>query len=318
MLYLSSVLTVCTLGAVVYLQVRGHRPLVAYSRPVIQAHEVSVEFAWPPLAKPATRTAAGSSITAVADRGSGEASPPGTWLPVQFQRQLHDLVLDRLRESPDPFSARSIRAVGEGLAASGWFEGPPRIERRPGNRLVIDGQWRIPAAFVRWDGRDYLVAWDGRLLPPIYQPGQVNLRAIVNAPTPPPCGPNDRLDFSAPWPGGAVTEAVDLLALISGRAWYTQVRGVDLADFEKQRRLVLMTTFGTRVVWGGPVRRPLPGESTTQGKIEKLDLLFRDFRRIDAGRPAIDISLQSPPLEIDISASAAERLETTVSPPRRR
>lgn len=277
--------------------------------------DVAVEFVWPPLAASSSRPA-GTAITPVADRPVD--SPPATWLPLQFQRQLIDLVRSRLEAGSDPFAAASLQAVGESLSASGWFDGTPRIERRPGNRLVIDGAWRVPAAFVRWEGRDYLVAWDGRLLPPVYQPGQVNLRAIMNVPAPPPRDAGGGLDFTSPWPGEAVAAAVDLLATLSDRPWYTQVRGVDVADFDRERRLVLSTTFGTRVVWGGPVRRPLPGESSTRGKLEKLDLLFRDFKRIDAGRPAVDISLQSPPLEIDISASATERAEPTRVAPRPR
>jgi len=312
-LYLASVLALCTVAAVLVLQSRGHRPLVAHSAAVVAPHDVQVEFVWPPLAPVAGRQAPGDpAITAVAARPP--APTPGTWLPVQFQRQLQDLVLARLRSTDDAFSAPAINAVGEALAKSGWFDGPPRVERQPGRRLVIDGAWRVPAAFVRWDGRDYLVAWDGRLLPPVYQPGQVNLRAIVGVPGPPPRDDDGRLDFSTPWPGEAVAAAVDLLALASGKPWYPQVRGIDLADFPKDRRLALQTTFGTRVVWGGPVRRPLPGESTTAGKVEKLGVLFRDFKRIDAGRGSVDISLQSPPLEIDVSASATAKVEPAPPP----
>lgn len=288
---------------------------MVHSAAVVPIQDVSIEFVWPPLATPSTRPA-GTSITPVADRPVD--SSPATWLPLQFQRQLIDVVRSRLEAGPDPFAAASLRAVGESLLASGWFEGPPRIERRPGNRLVIDGAWRVPAAFVRWEGRDYLVAWDARLLPPVYQPGQVSLRAILNVSAPPPRDGQGELDYTSPWPGEAVAAAVDLLATVSDRPWYTQVRGVDVADFDRERRLVLSTTFGTRVVWGGPVRRPLPGESSTRGKLEKLDLLFRDFKRIDAGRPAVDISLQSPPLEIDISASATERAEPPRLAPRPR
>lgn len=318
-LYLASVLTLCTVGAVIFLQSKGHSPIVTHSKTAVAPQEVDLEFVWPAIAAGSARKAAGdAAITPVAARPA-EPPPGATWLPVQFQRQLHDQVLARLRQTNDAFSAHSINAVGEFLAQSGWFTGPPRVERQPGNKLRIDGDWRVPAAFVRWDGRDYLVAWDGRLLPPVYQPGQVNLRAIVGVPGAPPRGEDGRIDFTNPWPGDTVTAAVDLLALVSSRSWYTQVKGVDLADFPTDRKLALLTSFGTRVVWGGPTRRPLPGESTTAGKLEKLDVLYRDFKRIDAGRPAVDISLQSPPLEIDISASATARVDPPVpAPPARR
>lgn len=304
--YLVTVLAVSAGIGLGVLFALGHKPIEARTAARVNHADVRVQFEWPPLAaRPARAAARGAepAVTGVADRPAPSPAP-GTWLPDQFQNDLKELVRQRLASWPDPFSGAALGDVGSALKASGWFEDTPALIRDAGNTLSIRGRWRVPAAFVRWDGRDYLIAWDGKLLPPVYQPGQVNLRAIVAVEQGPPRSADGKLDFHTAWPGAGLSSAVELLALLSQRPWYAQVRGVDLADYPASRRLTLLTVYGTRVVWGGRPGRPLPGESATAAKLAKLDLLHRDFKRIDTGRPAIDISLQAPPLEIDISATA--------------
>src|SRR5690606_24456591 len=98
-----------------------------------------------------------------------------------------------------------------------------------------------------------------------------------------------RIAFGEPWPGGEVQAGVKLLALLSSRPWWGQVRAVDVSDYPHQKRLTIVTDREARIVWGAPPGEVVPGEQTDAVKLGRLDLLASTHGRIDAGKMALEI-----------------------------
>lgn len=259
-----------------------------------QARAPSIRVVWPPL---------------VGQDGAPVANT--SWLPAQFQEQVLELATRSLARLPDPFSRQALDGLGADMLASGWYQRRPNVRRESGGLIIIDGAWRTPAAVVRQSGKDRLVAWDSRPMPPLYQIGRSGLPVILGVTVEPDLGPDQSIDFAAPWPGDEVRGALELLSLAARRPWGRQVAGVEILQEDGARRLALLTREQTRVVWGGPPAKPLLGESSTQAKLSTIDLLNREFKRIDAGRARVEVFWQGVPLVFDESASAQEQARKT-------
>jgi hypothetical protein len=167
----------------------------------------------------------------------------------------------------------------------------------------VEGTWRIPAAVIRWEGKDYLISWDARPMPPVYEPGAARLPVVLGSPVGPPGGTGPGRDLHTPWAGEGVGAALELIQTISQQKWASQVAGVDISEFASSSVLAIMTKDQSRVVWGGRPSRPRMGEVTTAQKLVHLSQLYRDHRRIDAGYPLIYVNTQR--IQFDLSASAA-------------
>lgn len=257
-----------------------------------------------------------------ADGAAGE--PVRTWLPEQFQEELLGAANDAAATAVRGFRPDPLAAVGRVMENSGWFRTRPRVQLLADNTITVEGEWRVPLAVVRREGRDRLVSWDGFPMPPEYVLGKSGLPVIQGvsmapairsvseasaaatsaATTPSTSGASSGIDFSQAWPGAEVPAAVELLALLRTQVWFAQVSGIDTAEFAKSRQLWILTTHNTRVLWGGPASRPEMGETSTTTKLARLTEINRRFRRIDAGRRSIDIS-GTHPVEINISATGA-------------
>jgi len=229
--------------------------------------------------------------------------PAGTWLPVADQEAILLCISESLGERPDPFSRAPLEELGKTLQASGWFDGIPRITREANSTLKIDGSWRLPAAVVRHDGRDYVIDWSGRQLPPIYAPGGSTLRFIYEPVMPPPVHADGSRDFLTAWPGEDIVASLELISVALGRKWANQVAGVDASGYSSRATLELVTDRDTRVLWGGRPSKPLVGEVSTPQKLANIEALFRSKDRIDGAHARARINLAH--IISDNSASAA-------------
>lgn len=299
---------------------------------ISNAGPVRISIEWPPLKAPAAGGAVGGAA-------GGATAGPKTWLAAQFQEELLTLSYRALGSDPDPLSRAPLDAIGSALESSGWFDGVPSVTRRGGSEIVVRGVWRIPAAVVRVsktagtehtpaEYEDRLVSWDGRAMPVVYPEGKSGLYVLRRAAGSTPRTSTGEVDFRTPWgagvegSGGADVQAgLELLRLLVERPWRSQIAGIDLSSYSTTRQLTIETTHGTRLVWGGPVSNPLPGECSTPAKLAKIDDLFRLSSRVDAGYRELELWWPiNKPLEIDRSASAGPTTataETPVPPDRR-
>lgn len=246
----------------------GFRPLQARAAE-LRAAEPRVEFEWPPLA---------GKTSSRPDQPGGA---PATWLNAEMRQQLESIALNHL--TPDPFDDAGLASARNALAATGWFEeGQVALRRWPGGLVQIWGNWRLPVAVVRAGGRDRLIAAKGELLPPNYPPDRSGMKVIV--------GPrNDLPALGEPWLGGDVQAGLALLNYLHTSPGFEQVQAIDVSRFSTDKTLEIITELGNRIVWGGPVDSYSPGQAHPAVRRTRLAALFKDYGRIDTGRPKLDL-----------------------------
>ena len=240
------------------------------------------------------------------DRGEPEvtivwpvaAGGEGTWMPRASTEQLMAVAKEAAGSSLDALGAEQVQRIATAMAESGWFVGTPRVARRAGGEIVVDGTWRIPAANVRHQGSEYLISWDGSPMPPGVQAGKWIFDPALG---PPRDGGGER-DYVQPWAGEDVAASLELLGRLASEPWASQVRGVDASEYASKGTLVIVTDRETRVVWGGRPSKPSMGEVSTAQKMAHLRQLVKDTKRIDATYPLIYVNQER--LLFDISAAA--------------
>jgi len=217
--------------------------------------------------------------------GNGER----TWVPVGVQNELEQLVLANV--TPDPFDQESLQTAADRLKWTGWFAQLKEVRREAGGVVAVRGAWRVPAAVVKRDGRNHLVAMDGAVLKlPSGAEPPPGLFSITNPTSPAPTTDRGGLAYGKPWVGGDVQSAIALLKVLHGRPKVArQVAGVDLSEFAKSAKLTLVTDKGNRIVWGSPIGETLPGEVLVERKIARLEQNLKDFGRIDADQGRVEI-----------------------------
>lgn len=279
--YLTS-FTVLVLGlALLVGAIIGMKPLEARAAAVRARGPLRITIQWPPL----------------------EGSAPGgaTWLPKAQQEQLQRVAADAAGTHPDPYDSAPLARVSDALFDTGWFNAAPRVERDGAGGLRVEGVFRVPAAVVRKDAKDYMIAWDGKLMPAVYDPGESRLPVIFEPALGPPTSRGQR-DYQTPWAGEDLAASIELLDTLVRQPWAEQVQGVDASGYTRDASLTIVTRANTRVVWGGRPSKPRAGEVTSRQKLAYLTQLNHDHRRIDGGYPLIYIN--SSRLQFDTSASA--------------
>ncbi|MCA3004901.1 MAG: cell division protein FtsQ [Planctomycetaceae bacterium] len=248
---------------------------VVYSREALR-HQVgrlkeapvSVDINWPVIGPPSR---------------PGEA--PQTWMSPSIRGKIELAALNAL--NGDPTDGASLKAAADALMATGWFSAIDAVRRGPEGVVQIRGQWRAPVAAVRYLGRDHLVSAEGDLLPLDYSPGGSLLKIILNPSMAVPGQPGE------PWLGGDVQAGLALLGYLQRTPFYSQVKGIDVAEYQGRKRLVIVTDTDNRVIWGVSPTEWTAAEPTPEEKLRRLMQLYQSRehgRRIDANMPVVDVS----------------------------
>lgn len=220
---------------------------------------------------------------------SEPSAKPSTWVPKSVQADLARAVDSHL--TPNPFDQAALVEAANDLSATGWFTKLASVQREAGGTVRVRGEWRIPAAVVRKDGRNHLVAMDGAILklPENTEPPE-RLSFISNPSSPAPRNDAGTIAYGVAWMGNDVQSAITLLRTLHGRPEiYRQISGVDLSEFARSTKLVLVTDRGHRIVWGSPIGDLMPGEVAVERKVARLAQNLKDFGRIDADQPRVEI-----------------------------
>lgn len=234
---------------------------------------LSVRFNWPVHA-----------TTPVAPDGSRRS-----WLPLKVQQDLADLALSQLTGSTT--DGESLARTAQAMEQSGWFESIESVRRANGNAVEVIGRWRTPVAVVRVAGPvgqvDRLISATAQLLPVDYPAGSTAMRYIVGAARSAP------VQFGEEWEGSDVQAGLKLLAYLYPSSVYGQVAGIDVAQYGTARKLIILTDTGARIVWGAAPQDWAPSEPSPDQKLKWLLHLKNGpeyGRRIDAGRPLVDVT----------------------------
>ncbi len=287
----------------------GLGPLRAYTnaRLLGDTGYIKVEIVWPVSAASDWEFSGGR----VGGGRDGE-----TWLPKHVRADLTTRVAGVIASSRDALDASCLRLAGEALLESGWVSRVQEV-RRERDRIWIRAQWRVPWAVVRWRGRDQLVARDGAVLAETFDADASGFRVIEGVAAEPPlrdatreevgAGVTDPLLTGEVWPGEDVRDALALIEVLSREAWWDQVRGIDVSDrsgTDRSTRLVILTRFGGRVVWGAAPEAFCPWEQAVDVKLQRLSHLASAYGRIDAGERVVYIAGER--ILVESSAAVAQ------------
>jgi hypothetical protein len=235
---------------------------------ILSSQPITIEFEWPKV-----------------------ADAEQTWMGEALCGQIAAMVEAQLADRP--LDAAALADVGEMLQASGWFDSVPVVSRTGDASIGVGGVWREPACVVRSSDRDFALDWQGRPFPIDYPAGSSGMRVILGSASNPPVNVSGKLNVIDPWPGEDVASGLGLLGPLLLEPFATQVAGVDVSGYFTQGQLAIVTDRDTRVVWGGRFGEFIPGEATTEQKLDRLraavhNPLFES--RIDSGASRLDIS----------------------------
>jgi len=278
--YFSAISITLLVGGAVAGAVFGVRPLQNRTAMVLDRGALQIRFSWP------------------------AANGGGTWLPQACKEQLLALAKDAAGESSDILEPTQLSQIAAAMEQSGWFASAPKVTRKPGGVIEVNGAWRVPAANVRFRDQNYLVSWDGTPMPP----GVETTTWVFDPAVGPPRDRAGERDYAKPWAGEDMAASLELLERIAKEPWSKQVKGVDASQYSNKGTLVLVTDNSTRVVWGGRPKKPSLGEISTAQKMEHIRQLVKDTKRIDANYPIIYVNQER--LQFDISATAMARRQS--------
>lgn len=275
--YFSAIAITLLLGGIVVGISYGTRSLQNRAALVLDQGNVTINIDWP------------------------AASGGGTWMPQASREELVELAREAAGPSSDILEPHQLQYIATAMEQSGWFAAAPLVSRESGGRISIRGEWRIPAANVRYRDQAYLISWDGCPMPP----GVEAPKWILNPASGPPRDATGERNYISPWSGEDIAASLELLDRVVREPWADQVKGIDASQYVTQGQLALITDNDTRVVWGGRPKKPALGEVSTPQKLEHIRQLVKDTKRIDANYPLIYVNQER--LQFDISATAVAK-----------
>lgn len=269
-------------------------------------------FGGPALAERYQQQRAGTGAEPVAGEAAALVSINWPdWLPPGERRRLGQIAELALEGAGnDPLSAAPLRAVGASLARAGWFEATPQVKRIDGGGIAVTADWLEPAFAVRWPPtatgtvtqRDIVVTRAGELTPMWYPANGSGLPLVLSPNVGPPAGRDGSPAFGHRWADEAVGHSIALLETLHGEPYFDQILGVSAGEYPRSGRLVIVTTWGTEIVWGSPpgVDATHRGEVKIEQKLANLRELQQRYDRIDAAQRRLEV--YGPAVEIDYSA----------------
>lgn len=203
------------------------------------------------------------------------------WMPHLEQQNIHQSIV-RSIAGGSALSSEPLREAVMTLQNSGWVEGIPEARWTSDGTIIIDAQWRIPGAVVRVGQREVLIDWNRRVLPLDYAIGQSNQRYFMNVDAPLP-------RVGEVWGGTDLKDGLELLRELRKHNLLEQVDGFDLGTGSSSGTITIITSRGTKVLWGAGPGRERPGEQISSVKLEFLKEIYNRAGLIDGGGRFLDI-----------------------------
>lgn len=227
----------------------------------------------------------------LADQISNLARPPGGY------SSLNNLML------------KDVKArLENNLRSNAWIKQVRQLRleygERPGDTLVIDCDFRVPAALVHCENFYYFVDNDAFQLPERYpaeflhkvmygSDGKLQFRIIEGVRGGPPM-PGQR------FAGDDLAAALDMVKLLYGKDYTQDILKVDVSNFgkrqdEREAQIVLYTKYNTQIRWGCPATSTdLLAEVPAGQKMEYLQRAYLKSGRPDCGLSWFDLRKDKP------------------------
>lgn len=186
---------------------------------------------------------------------------------------------------------------------------------RPGDTMVLDCDFRVPVALVKYQDGYYLVDGEGTALPERYpadqvsrvifgKDGRMNIRVVEGIRSERPL-PGQK------WGGADLASALEMITYLHSEPYAEEIVKVDVSNFagrqdQREAQLVLVTRQNTQIRWGRPVASKDLAEVPSGEKFRRLKLIYAQYKRVDAGQQWIDIRTDqvTRPADAPVTASA--------------
>lgn len=186
--------------------------------------------------------------------------------------------------------------------------------QRPGDTLVLDCEFRVPVALVHYKDAYYLVDGEGYALPERYPAdqvarvtyganGRINIRVVEGI-------HGDRPMPGQKWEGEDLAAALEMIKVLHGKPYAEEIVKVDVSNFagrqdSRSAQLVLVTRQNTQIQWGSPPSSTDIAEVPGATKLQRLQEIYAQYKRVDAGRQWIDVRIDRPTRPVDAVATAS-------------
>lgn len=213
-----------------------------------------------------------------------------SFVPPAIQSQLQQLAEHEAMYT-GAFDQKALARAGHALERTGWLRPGVEVRRRANGAIDIDGQWRAPAVVIQRNGQHYLGAIGGELL---RVPAQLDLERttmfrVFNPYSEAPKDPMGNPAFGEKWPGGDVQAAINLLDRIGPLDESKFIVGVDVREYMRSGRLLIITDAGGVIDWGSAIGEAAPGEVPIEDKVSHLRRVLRPGQRLDTQAGRIEI-----------------------------
>jgi len=217
-------------------------------------------------------------------------------IPAWLQANPH--VVERILEAAGVSSrdrrldGSLARRVAGKVSANGWVERVNQVSIGADDVVRVSCDYREPVAWVVHGSFYYLVDKACVRLPGRYVRGEVTreggLLLVAGVVEPPP--PEGQT-----WSGVDVRVGVQMVGLLRDRPFYNQIVEVLVENHGGRRdrrrpHIELTTDAGARIRWGRAPGEEID-EPTAEQKLAHLQGLWREYRRVDMGRPWVDIQV---------------------------
>ena len=179
--------------------------------------------------------------------------------------------------------------VARRLAGCPWVVTVKQVSKaeEPG-LILVHCDYRQPRALVQYGEYFYMVDEYAIRLPGVYsyQPGWLLVQGVSSAAP----------DAGETWPGNDIAAGLRLAGMILDQPYAGQVVAVSMYNYRGREdpyrsHIELVTDFnGNRILWGSAPGEELEENSADQ-KLRILTENYRQYGRIDAHEPRIDISV---------------------------
>lgn len=201
------------------------------------------------------------------------------------------------------FDHQLLKDVAAMLQSNPWVKKVNKIrrayDRKPGDTIEIDCEYRAPIALVHWQNYYWLVDGASVKLPEQFTAQQLprivvglnrklNIRVIEGVRAAP-------VESGQKWVGDDLAAGLDLVRLLHGQPFAEEIVKVDVSNFggrnsPKEAQLVLVTRYDTEIRWGRPINsKDFFAEVSANQKLRYMQEVYEQFHRVDGNRPWIDI-----------------------------
>lgn len=220
-----------------------------------------------------------------------EITQPPRWVPPDFVKQV--VKRSELPAEVSILNDGLAEQVARAFANHPWVAEVVRVKKDMPARVEVELVYRRPSAMVEMPSGLYPVDRDGVLLPPAdFSASDAGRYPVIGDVSTTPQGP-----AGTPWGDAAVAGAAHVAAVLLphwGQWGLEEIRFTRPAESSasvNEPIYELVTSGGSRIIWGRAPGTDYPGELATEQKLGRLKKYVTDFGGFDA--PA-------GPYEIDI------------------